>query len=214
MANQLINEIGNRHGYLFVVGRAENTKNGQARWKCVCDCGKETTVQGKQLRLGLVVSCGCHKNIGLHRTHGLSKKRIYSIWKNMRNRCQYQNSSSYRNYGGRGIKVCDAWQSFETFSTWAVANGYNNTLTIERIDNDGDYCPENCRWIPFREQASNRRDTKLITANGETMTVAQWARRLKCSPYTLYHRARAGWSDAEIINTPFEPKNQFSRRGK
>lgn len=156
----LINMSGQKYGKLYVIKR-QGTKGGHVTWLCQCDCGKTTVVNGRNLRNGLTTSCGCfHKEqlIERSRTHGQTKSRLYRIWHNMKNRCFYTNSNCFDDYGGRGIKVCDEWKnSFEKFQDWSMSNGYSDNLTIDRINNDGNYEPSNCRWVSMKEQCSNRR---------------------------------------------------------
>lgn len=139
--------------------------------------------------------------------HGLGKSRLYNVWKTMRRRCNSPTANKYKNYGGRGIKVCNEWQEFPLFYEWAMANGYADNLTIDRIDNDGDYCPENCRWATNKEQARNRRSNHLITYQGETHTLIEWSEitgiprhklsdRL-CKLNWTVERALEGWCRSE-----------------
>lgn len=178
MKSVLIDETGNRYGRLTVVSRADNTKRGLARWNCVCDCGNKTVVIGNNLRNGNTTSCGCRHNEGLHTTHGKSKTRLHRIWQNMKNRCGNKNTPGYVNYGARGIGVCKEWSNdFAAFYDWATKNGYNDSLTIERIDVNGNYCPENCKWIPNSDQSLNRTDNVFLEYNGERMPVSEWAKK-------------------------------------
>lgn len=157
---KLIDLTGKRFGRLTVIERY-GTVDGHAAWKCKCDCGNKTVVNGKWLRAGKTTSCGCyHKELLAKRskTHGMTKTRLYSIWHDMKNRCFYQKDKSFEDYGGRGITVCEEWKnSFESFRDWSLLNGYSDNLTIDRINNDGNYDPSNCRWVTMKEQCSNRR---------------------------------------------------------
>lgn len=210
MKNVLIDETGNRYGRLTVVSRAENTKHGLARWNCVCDCGNTTVVIGNHLRNGNTVSCGCRVKEGLHRTHGRSKTRLYRIWQDMKNRCGNKNVPMYYWYGAKGIRICDEWvKDFSVFCDWAMNNGYKDGLTIERIDVNGDYTPDNCKWISRAEQSLNRSDNVFLEYEGERLTVSEWAKKIGVSPYTLYHRVKKGWSAKEVLTVPTMPKNQF-----
>ena len=147
---------GKRYGMLTVV-----SYDGHGLWRCKCDCGNEKVIKGSNLLTGHVMSCGCYgKNkLGNHvRKHGGTGTRLYRIWMLMRYRCSNENNPSYKNYGGRGIKVCDEWQdSFIVFRDWALKHGYRDDLTIDRIDNDKGYSPDNCRWIYYKDQPKNRR---------------------------------------------------------
>jgi len=128
--------------------------------------------------------------IGKHypnaQTHGITNTSIYGVWQSMRQRCNNPNRTKYKDYGARGIKVCDEWQNAETFAKWANENGYQPGLQIDRIDNNGDYSPENCRFVTPRENSRNRRNTKYLTLNGETKSVAEWCEIVNISPFTIY----------------------------
>lgn len=127
----------------------------------------------------------------MKRTHGESKTRLYRTWCHMRARCKNPNDSEYKYYGGRGIAVCEAWdKSYEEFKSWAAHNGYTETLTIDRIDVNGNYEPNNCRWIRFQEQASNTQRTIYVTCDGVTKTLADWAKYLNVKYSTLHKRIR------------------------
>ena len=197
---------GEKFGKLTAIAPAGYAKNGKTLWLCRCDCGKLATVKTNELRTGGTKSCGCLVKEVLsvmHRTHGMSGDRIYRIWRLMKNRCTNSRSPDYPHYGGRGITVCDEWRnSFEAFRDWALANGYADNLSIDRIDVNGNYCPENCRWATQVQQCENRTNNNLITCDGETLPVKVWAKRLSISADVLYSRKRHGWSDEMTIKTP------------
>lgn len=159
-----------KFGRLTAIEVVGTTRDGKAQWECLCECGKLTTVTGKNLRNGNTVSCGCKKKEGSHTTHGMSKgkNRIYTIWQGMRTRCNYKKAINYHNYGGRGIKVCERWDNFKNFQDdmekshieHLKKHGENNT-TLDRIDNSKGYFPKNCKWSTRREQYFNSRSVKI-----------------------------------------------------
>ena len=144
---------------------------------CMCECGIIREVSLYKLKAGKSNSCGCYSREIIKArstTHGLSKTRLHTIWRDMRVRCSNHNATGYDNYGGRGIKVCTEWQDFPPFYEWAMANGYNDTLTLDRIEVDGNYEPSNCRWVDMKTQQNNRSNNRRIEFNGIKKTVAEW----------------------------------------
>lgn len=171
-------------GYEFngcrVLHREGSNKRGLAMWQVQCHCGNVFVTAGSSIRNGETNSCGCShkkaaKKMGLNnKTHGETHSRLYDIWRNMKYRCNKKEHKSYKYYGGRGIEVCDEWmKSYEIFKEWALNNGYNETLTIDRIDVEGNYEPDNCRWATFKEQGRNRRNNKLFNYNGKILTQSE-----------------------------------------
>lgn len=203
---------GQRFGRYTVMCRAESyvSKSGssQSRWLCRCDCGNERIVFAQSLKSGKSRSCGCLQR-DVAKTHGWKNTRLYGIWHNMKWRCNNENAASYHNYGGRGISVCKAWEQFEPFMEWALKNGYSDELSIDRIDNNGNYCPDNCRWVNAKEQANNRRTNNLITANGETLTISEWEKKSGLSRQLILWRLRHGWSPNDATSKP--RRGQFGR---
>ena len=142
-------------------------------------------------------------------THGKRYTRLYNIWVKMKQRCFDKNHTYYERYGGRGIKICKEWKNdFMCFHNWAMSNGYQDNLTIDRIDNNGDYEPSNCRWITLQEQCNNRSTSKLITYKNETHSIADWARKLGTSRNVIWYRLSKGWSIEKTLTTPIRQKKK------
>lgn len=200
--SKFIDLAGQRFGRLTAVERAGKNRYGVV-WKCLCDCGSYTEVAGTKLRNGHTRSCGClvSDTIGnLNRTYGMSKSRLHYIWGNMKSRCYNANNRFYKRYGGRGIAVCDEWRDdFTAFVDWALANGYDATLTIDRIDNDKGYAPDNCRWVDMTTQANNRTSNKLFTMDGQTKSISEWSKAYGRKRATVAYRLRRGRSIQEAL---------------
>lgn len=184
--------IGKRFGKLIVLEETNERKNNQKIYKCKCDCGNITYVRKGNLREGGTQSCGCTKGVK-RRGNKYNHPRLYSTWCQMKQRCYNKNRPQYKDWGGRGIQVCDEWlNDFMSFYNWAIENGYKEGLTIDRIDVDGNYEPSNCRWITLKEQANNKRTNVYLTFNGKTQTMTQWADELGVSHKTIARKRDLG----------------------
>lgn len=179
-----IDITGQKFNMLTAIRRVENYRPTGNYWLCRCDCGNECVVKKYDLIHLRQVSCNCYqKKIARenHVKHDGRYTKLYPIWSSMKQRCQNQNSKAYYNYGARGITVCPEWEKFENFEKWARTTGYNEDAdngeyTLDRIDNNKGYSPENCRWATRKEQNNNRRGVYQITLNGETHSIAEWSR--------------------------------------
>lgn len=197
----MIDMTGKKYGRLTVLKLDHKDKRNECFWLCRCDCGNTTIVSGYKLRTGHTRSCGCYREETRgdhHRSHGMTDTKLYTIWCNMKARCHNPKNDMYYRYGARGIQVCDEWRnSFDTFMEWANKAGYREGLSIERVDIDKGYNPENCRWITKKEQYLNRSDSHLVTAFGKTQTIKEWADESGIAFDTIERRLNAyGW-DAE-----------------
>lgn len=200
-----IDITGNKYGRLTVLYRNGRNSCGKIVWHCKCECGNETDVITSVLKSGQSKSCGCYSLECSRKRmtkHGMSETRVYKIWKDMIQRCTNKNNKNYEDYGGRGIKVCDEWLDFLNFYEWATINGYEDGLTLDRINTDNSYCPENCRWVDMFVQANNKRTTVMIEAAGITRSLHNWARIVGINPMTLYNRIELGFSPEEALFTP------------
>lgn len=209
---QIKNDLtGQRFGRLVVIGPDGKSENGHTTlWKCICDCGAEVTVRGTNLKSGATQSCGCYEHdrlAELHTTHGGRGTLLYSVWASMLGRCRDKNN---KDYGGRGITVCDEWESsFPNFREWALSSGYKLGLTIDRIDNNKGYSPDNCRWVGAKEQALNRRSNRIATLNGETHTFYEWDEILGFTRGTISQRVTSrGWSIERALTEPIHTQNR------
>lgn len=196
-------------GRLTVISFAYS-KNKRKYWKCICECGNICDVMGNYLKLGSTKSCGCLKkelNQKGNIKHNMYKTRIYKIYQSMKQRCYFEKHTHYKNYGGRGISICDEWlgkNGFVNFYNWAMCNGYNDSLSIDRINNDGNYEPSNCKFSTNEEQQNNTRITKKYNYNGETLTLTQISRKYHINKSTLRHRIKK-YNDINIaIEKPID----------
>lgn len=203
-----VDYTGRRYGKLVVLERGErNEKRKLYSWICQCDCGNTATVIGADLRNGNTISCGCMSSRKVAgdrtRTHGLAHKPIYNVWCAMRNRCQNTNQKSYKDYGAKGIRVCDKWQTFEGFYE-DMGSTYKEGLTIERKDLTGNYCLENCEWITKEQQALNKSNLVTITYKGVTAPLVIFCNEMNLKSRTVYFRLRRGWSVEKALETPMK----------
>lgn len=190
---RMIDLTGQVFNRLTVIDRADNAKGGQARWNCICECGNARIVIGSKLISGWSKSCGCYGRDQVAKartTHGMSHTPTHDVWKGMRDRCTNKNAKVFKYYGGRGIAVCDRWKKFENF--YADMGEKPKNRSIDRIDNDGDYTPENCRWATRAQQANNTCRTIHIFFNGKTQTMVEWANEMNITRNALYERYRRG----------------------
>lgn len=208
MGKKIILEKGQKFNKLKVIGidhteeyKSPNGRNIKKKYyKCICECGNETVVYQGKLISGQTKSCGC-----LSKNHCMWNKRIYNTYRAMKKRCFLKKDKDYKNYGARGIKVCEEWKDNpKSFFDWAMSHGYRDDLTIERIDVNGNYCPENCKWITSSEQSNNRRNNIFIVVNGIKKNIKQWSEELKINSWILYQRRSRGVNIQEFIKKEIE----------
>lgn len=196
---------GKKFWNLTVIEKA-GKQGKKIMWKCQCDCGETIVAAGCNIKSGKIKSCGCRRKRKSRERlskHGLSGTRIHNVWDSMRQRCTNPKNPGYQNYGGRGIQVCKEWDDFESFYNWAMAHGYTDELTIDRIDVNGNYCPENCRWTTYKVQANNTRTNTWLECRGERHTVAEWSDLTGIKQSTILVRIKKyGWSIEQALFTP------------
>lgn len=190
-------QIGETKGRLTLFKYLENSKG-----LFICNCGNKKVINIYNVERGAVKSCGCYfKEHPSHTIHGGRGTRLYHIWKSIRERCNTPTSTIYKNYGGRGIKICKEWDDFKVFREWALTHGYNDSLTIDRIDVNGNYEPNNCRWVTYKKQANNKRNNRYIEYRGQVKTMTEWAELYNIKLATLWARLNRGWSIEKALNT-------------
>lgn len=204
---RLIDRMGRRYERLVVTARAPNASatDTNARWFCRCDCGRMITAYGQDLAKGKVKSCGCLNAERIFK-HGRSRTQVYQVWKDMFQRCENPDNHAYKNYGARGITVDLVWRDFDVFIRDMGEPPLGHT--IERKDNDGPYCKDNCRWATMKDQRNNTRKNRLITAFGRTQNVTQWATELGIPRDRLHARLRYGWDAERALTEPPQPRRE------
>lgn len=212
----MIDISGKTFGRLKAIEPFGKTKSRVAVWKCVCECGNVSYVDGSSLRTGRTRSCGClnKENSSLKNTiHGKSTTRVYKIWQKIKDRCHNKKNDHFNCYGGRGITVCEEWEKdFMSFYNWAMRHGYRDDLTIDRIDVNGNYCPENCRWSTQKEQTNNTRKNKILEMKGEKHTLKQWSEIKNINYSSLRKRIKLGWGIEKALLTPIKQKGETNGR--
>lgn len=212
--SKFIDRTGQKFGRLTLIERVENNKFNQVQWKCRCDCGKEVIVKAYSLTTGQTKSCGCLKKeqnyINIAKVkHNMTNTRLYNIWRNMKSRCLNPNNKRHKFYFDKGITVCDEWKNdFMNFYNWAINNGYRDNLTIDRINNNGNYEPKNCRWATITEQNNNQSNNIRIKYNESEYTLSELSKIYNIKRATLYDRIKRGWTIDEALNRKVAKRNR------
>ena len=202
--------VGQRFGKLMVLSLFRTTVPPRETWAiCLCECGQTRNVRVADLKNRHTRSCGCYKreSVTTHGQSGFGKTQVYRAWRSMRERCLNPRIKHFRNYGGRGITVCERWNSFELFFT-DIGHPPSKKHSLDRIDNNGPYCPENVRWATKSQQMNNRRNSRYLTHNGITETISEWSRIIKLTRQVICYRLENGWSTAEALTTAVHEKRK------
>jgi hypothetical protein len=208
---QFVDLTGKKFTRLLVIEKSGHDHEGKILWKCLCDCGNIKITAGKYLKNGDTKSCGCYnidkvieRNKQTKKQNGESTTRLYQTWHNMISRCEKGWGKDKNWYKDRGIIVCLEWHNFNNFRKWALNSGYSNELMIDRINNDGNYESENCRWVTPKVQANNKRNNRKITIDGITKNLRDWAEEYNLNPLTIQSRLRYGWEGKKLLLKPSE----------
>ena len=205
-----IKNLINQKFNMLLVLEKYGRKNNRVIWKCRCECGNITYLPTFALTGNHTKSCGCLKGDNfchIRQNHKLTNTRLYSILIDIKKRCYNSNFKYYCNYGGRGITICDNWKNdFLAFYNWSMKNGYQENLSIDRINNDGNYEPSNCRWVDRITQGNNKRNNHFLTFNGKTLTIAQWSREIGIPEKNIDSRLRLNWSVEKTLTTPVKKR--------
>ena len=209
---KFIDETGNRYGSLTVLYKTKTEKGKPTKWHCLCDCGNEKVIVGNSLKSGDIKSCGCLKkeqdyiNIA-HITHNMSNTRLYSIWRGMQSRCNSSTGKKHEFYYDKGITVCEEWKNdFMSFFNWSMSNGYQENLSIDRIDNNKGYSPDNCRWATTVQQNNNQSNNIKILYNDKEYTLAELSQQYNIKRATLDSRLKRGWTIEKSLTMPVKYK--------
>ena len=220
------NLVGKKFGRWLVVEECGRNKYKNVLWKCVCDCGNEKIISTPNLTRGKSKSCGCYsKEMASKKfsTHGLRHTQLYRVWAGIKDRTNPNNHNCKDNYRKLSVQMCEEWRNdFMAFYNWSIENGYveeklpsgRNKLTIDRIDTNGNYCPENCRWATNKEQMNNQTTNKLITYNGETKTLSQWCDTLGLQYSCTNNRLFNGWDIERAFTESSDRKNYYEYKGE
>ena len=206
---------GMKFGKLLVIERDYSRK--KVYWKCQCECGNTAVVSSGNLKFGYTRSCGCiakkrgHDQLFKHGESRVKNNQMYQTWLSMRRRCYDTKCKDYKRYGARGISICNEWADYINFREWSLNNGFSPNLTLDRIDYNGNYTPENCRWADNITQANNRSSNHLVTYNGKTFTVTQLSREAGIPPKTFLYRINAGWDIEHAVKTPVDYRNRLAK---
>jgi hypothetical protein len=211
MAREAIDITGNKYNRLTAIklDHIKRCSNGRAMhyWLFQCDCGNTTVTRKCDVIRGTIKSCGCYR-LDMQRekntTHGESSLKLYGVWNGMIQRCTNENAAGYINYGGRGVSIDKAWGKYEQFAKWAKLNGCQEGMQIDRIDNNGNYGPNNCRWVTRSENNKNKRTNKRICYNGLNLTYSEWAKRLNGPKNLISRRIKEGWNEIDAVSTPIK----------
>lgn len=218
--DKLKSHIGERYNMLTIIDVVRPDGYKQAVFKCQCDCGNAVYAFPYQVYTGKTKSCGCYKQallVATRRTHGGSKSPLYLEWRSMVSRCHNPESYNFKDYGGRGITVCDAWRnSPQAFYDWVDSTGGRpNRATLDRINNNGPYSPENCVWATMHQQSRNKRSNIFVTYQGRTKCLADWAEELGLSHETLRYRYHRGMTPEQILHKgPLPNSGRFKPKAR
>jgi len=192
MSGKSLSIVGLKFQQLTVVERVPTNVPNRFTWSCLCDCGATTTAQSGDLKRGRAISCGCH------RIADGSKSPIYRRWADMKQRCENPKDTNYSRYGGRGISVCDRWLDFKGFHDDLISS-YVEGYQLDRIDNDGNYEPENCRWATPKENSNNKSTNVFFEHNGQSKTIAEWSEELGINYHTIVRRIESNWPSKKVL---------------